>query len=196
MLSRAEQKALFDSLTGNLTINTLPDDSGDDLTIEIDVHWGFEPVEITRPSIIIQIMNQLTPVIETLGKAWGEDENGIYYGVVYRNILSVKIRAVDFGESVTGTFISKIDIANALLQRIHDQALMYWDNLIQNGCVEAGGIMGAQDVSEILNAVEHEKTIQFQIRIQKLHKSLPIETNIRYSTAPTLLAVESDVTLT
>jgi len=195
-LSRQEQVSLFNTLTGNLTINTSPDGSGSDETVSVDVHWGFEPVELQKASIIVTVSRWGQPILRTLGDAWEDiPSEGIYSGYLARIVLNVKVRAFDQGNGDDGDFISKIDIAQALMERVHEQAFLYWDDLIYDGGVEKGGIKTVHDISHILRMVEQEQVLQLDIYLQKLHKKLPVEPGIKYSTAPTILALELETTI-
>ena len=190
MITRSEQKALFDSLTGNLTINTKPDETGTDIVIPIDVHWGFEPKSLDIPTIILKFIVKRNPTERTLGDFWKDTDQGEFEGFLAEYTLLVKIMSADYQ---VGGNISKIDIANALEQRVFDQAFHYWDKLIDEGSVVEGGISATNDVSEILD-LEDVQILQFTIRLKKLCGGIPVEAGpVLFSTAPTLLEVKTEV---
>ena len=193
MITRSEQKALFDSLTGDLTINTDPDgESGEDIVIPVEVNWGGEPKELELPSITIKFIVYGTKLERTLGDLWKDTTEGYFIGFVGGYTLLVKIRTKDHEDS-DGNFIEKTDIAEALYQRVFLQALHNWDALITDGSVQEDGIDQATDVSEIIG-LEEIKELQFNIRLKKLTGGVPIETGpVKFSTAPTILSVDSTV---
>jgi len=192
MITRAEQKALFDSLTGDLIINTKPDNSGTNVTIPVEINWGFEPKEINLPSITIKFLNYGRHSERTLGDIWKDTPNGFFIGYLATYTLLVIIRTEDFG-STENDFIEKTDIAEALFERVFKQALHFWDDLINDGSVEEDGIEQATDVSELLN-LESLKELQMTIRIKKLTGGVPNEQGpVLFSTAPTILTVDGTV---
>jgi len=192
MLSRSEQKALYDSIIGDLIINTNPDGSGNDITIPISVHWGFEPVESELPSITIRFITIDNPTERTLGDFWSDGNEGEFTGYLAESSLLVKIKAVNYGSKFANNFIEKTDIVEALTVRVFDKALLNWDSLIDNGSVVLGGISAISDITQIFEEYAI-KEYQFTIRIQKLTGGIPIEEGVKFSTAPTLLSVESTV---
>jgi len=189
VITRSEQKALFDSLTGDLTINTKPDGSGTDIIIPVDVHWGFEPKEIENPTIVLKFIVKRNPIERTLGDLWKNTDEGEFDGFIAEDTLLVKIFATDYQ---VGGNISKIDIAADLEKRVFFQAFQHWDSLIDEGSVVEGGISATNNVSEILGLEEME-ILQFTIRLKKLYGGVPVETGLLFSTAPTLLEVETEV---
>jgi len=192
MITRAEQKALFDSINGDLTINTVPDGSGNDVVIPIEVNWGFEPIELVLPSITINFIVYGRPKERTLGDLWRDTPEGYYIGYIATYSLLVKIRTADHTDS-DNNFIEKTDIAESLYDRVFKQALHFWDSLVDEGSVEDGGIEPATDVSQLLG-LEGLKELQLTIRIKKLTGGVPNEQGpVLFSTAPTILSVDGIV---
>jgi hypothetical protein len=191
-ISREEQANLFKSLEGNLIINTEPDGSGNDLNIEVGVHWGFQPEEYDLPAIIIRFINYNKPKMRTLGDVWGELEEGQFIGQIAEFTLLVKCQSVDTTQDTN--FVEKTDIAEALMERVIEKVVNDWDSIIENGSVVKNGISSVNDATAILNN-ESFKDLQFTIRLQKLTGGVPNEDAeaIKFSTAPTLLEVESSV---
>lgn len=193
MITREEQKALYDSITGDLILNTHPDGvSGSNEIIPVEVHWGFEPKEVVLPVIIITFIIYGNPTMRTIGDLWKDTPNGEFTGYIAEYTLLVKIKTADY--NVKGKFIEKTDIAEALYQRVFEQALHYWDGLIDDGSVVYGGISPVSDVSNILG-LEIAKDLQFTIRIQRLTGGIPIELGpVLFTTAPTITTVDGSVT--
>lgn len=194
MITRLEQKALFDSISGNLTINTHPDGiSGNNVVIPVEVNWGLEPKKTELPSITIIINTGGRSVLSTLGHFLRDTDEGEVTGYIAEFILSIKIRTSDFVDS-GGNFIEKTDIADALYKRVFLQALHFWDSLIDDGSIIDDGISPFNDVSEILD-LEQIKEYQFTISLQKLVGGVPDESayDVKISTAPTLLSVDGVV---
>jgi len=192
LITRSEQKSLFDSICGDLVINTKPDNTGTDITIPVDVHWGSEPKEITLPSITIRFIITDNPTTKTLGDYWKDTDDGEFTGYIAESTLLVKIRASDYGSNKTNDYISQDDIVNALMERVVNAALLEWDSIIEDGGVADNGISAANDVSEILG-YDALKELQTTIRLQKLAGGVPVETGVLYSTAPKLLEVKANV---
>ena len=112
MITRAEQKALFDSITGNLTLNTDVDGvSGVNVVIPVEVNWGLEPKTTDLPSITIVIISGGRPTIATLGHFLRDTPAGEVTGYIAEFILSVKIRSADKMDD-NGNFIEKTDIGS------------------------------------------------------------------------------------
>jgi hypothetical protein len=191
-ISRSEQANLFKSLEGNIILNTEPDGSGTNLNIIVGVHWGFQPEEYELPAIIIRFIDYNKVTRRTLGDVWGELPEGQFIGHIAEFVLMVKCQANDFtsGED----FIEKTDIAETLMERVIEKAVNDWDSIIENGSVVKNGISSVNDASIILNN-ESFKDLQFTIRLQKLTGGVPDESGneIKFSTAPTLIEVESSV---
>lgn len=192
MITREEQKALYDSITGDLVLNTHPDGvTGTNETIPVEIHWGFEPTEVVFPVIIITFIIYGNPTMRTIGDLWKSTEEGEFTGYIAEYTLLVKIKTADY--NVAGKFIEKTDIAEALYQRVFNQALHYWDGLIDDGSVVFGGISPVSDVSSILG-LEIPKELQFTIRIQRLTGGVPVEAGpVLYTTAPTITVVDGSV---
>jgi len=194
MITRLEQKALFDSIVGDLTIDTHPDGvSGDNVVIPVEVNWGLEPKETILPSITMLISTFGRRVLESIGQLIRVREAGDWTGFLAEFILSIKIRTSDHRDA-NGHFIEKTDIADALYQRVFLQALHFWDDLIEDGSVMFTGISPVSDVSEIIG-LEQIKEYQFTVSIQKLVGGIPDESayEVKFSTAPTLLSVDGVV---
>lgn len=193
MITRLEQKALFESISGDLVINTKPDGSGSNITIPISVYWGSEPTELTLPAITLRFIILDNPTMKTLGDYWKDTDLGEFTGYIAESTLMIKIRAQDYGSNEEDNYINQDDIVQALHKRIIDAALFKWDSLIEDGGVADGGISPANDISEILD-YELLKEIQLSIRLQKLTGGVPTDTGpVLFSTAPTLLEVERKV---
>lgn len=192
-ISRLEQAELFKSLEGNLVINTEPDGSGVDLSIPIGVHWGFQPEEYDLPAIIIRFISYNKISDRTLGDVWGELPEGQFIGQLAEFTLLIKCQAVDYTDPTNSdNWVEKTDIAEALVERVMEQAVNLWDSLIENGSVVKNGISAVNDASKIMGN-ESFKDLQFTIRLKKLTGGVPVESGIKFSTAPTLLEVDSSV---
>lgn len=192
MITRAEQKALFDSITGNLVINTKPDGTGSNVTIPVSVYWGSEPTELVLPAITCRFTMWNQPKEKSLGDYWGERNGGEFTGWLGSYMLLIKIRGDNWGSYDQNNFISMLDIVEALYQRCLNAILFNWDALIADGSVEEDGVSSANDVSEIMG-YEQIKELQFYVRIKKLSGGVPVDGAIKYSTAPSLLEVKTEV---
>jgi len=195
MITREEQKALFDSLVGDLTINTLPDGSGLNVVIPVEVNWGLEPKIMTLPAITIKFISYGIPLEKTLGDVWRDETTGFFIGYIAGYTLLVKIRTQDY---INGSnFIEKTDIAEALYKRVWEKAMFTWDSLITDGGIHEDGPDQATDVSEILE-LESYKELQLTIKLKKLTGGVPDESamTVKITTAPTIIYVEGVVELT
>ena len=105
MLTREEQKNLYNTLKGDLVINTAVDELGTDVIIPVTVAWGFEPVEHDFPLIAVKFMYVDQVYERTLTNFLGDRGNGIEFGYIGQNGLLVKIKAVDYSDKDTGNFI-------------------------------------------------------------------------------------------
>ncbi len=193
-ISRSEQAALFKTLLGDITLNTEPDGSGVDLIIPVGVHWGFQPEEYTLPAIIIRIINYNKVTRRTIGDLWKIVDGSDFIGQIAEFTLLIKCQANDFTSG--SNFIEKTDIAEFLMERVIEKARVDWDSLIADGSVVTNGISAVNDVTKILGN-ESFKDLQFTIRLQKLTGGVPDESgeDVLFSTAPTLLEVQEEVTI-
>lgn len=194
MITREEQKSLFESLIGDLVINTMPDGTGSNVTIPVSVYWGSEPTELVLPAITCRFTTINQPIEKSLGNYWGSNSQGEITGFIGSNSLLIKIRGDNWGSYDENNFISMLDIVEALYNRCLEAALFKWDSLIADGSVEEDGISSANDVSEIMG-YEQIKELQFYVRIKKLTGGVPVDGVVKYSTAPTLLEVKTNVYL-
>jgi hypothetical protein len=191
MLTREEQKNLYNTLKGDLVINTDVDGvSGTNVTIPVTVAWGFEPVEHDFPLIAVKFMYVDQIYERTITNYLGDRGNGIEFGYMGQNGLLVKIKAVDYGNKDTGNFIAAIDIIDELVNKIQYNAEVEWDKFIVDGSVFKENGYSFQDVSSILNE-EYIEEKQGMIPINKIKSIKPIETGpILFTNAPTLLVLD------
>lgn len=191
MLTRQEQKDLYQSLLGNLTINTKIDGSGNNVSIPLYISWGFEPKEQVFPLIVLRFIYRDQPYLRTITDYLGDRGNGVEFGYMGQSGLLIKIKCVDFGSKEAGNFISKYDIAEEISKRIQQLAITgTWDGIVKDGSVNKESGIVFNDVSEILE-LEAIHELQTIIPIKKLVSYKPIETGIvKFINAPTLLTLE------
>lgn len=193
MITRLEQKALFDSLGGDLKITTTPDGNGDDVTIPVHVYWGFEPVENELPAIIAYFQTYNIPREKTLANLWKITPEGDFIGYLADYMFKIKIKTSDYGDISTDNYIEKVDISNALLQRTMNKIFLEWDGLIDDGSIPEDGISPVDDVSEIFD-LETIRELQFTVKITKLTGAVPTENGtVKFATAPTIEAVGTNI---
>lgn len=196
MLTRLEQKAMFDSIIGDIIINTQADGEGSDVTIPLEVHWGFEPRQTKFPCVVIKFRTIDKRVEYTLGDYLGErgvNREG-QFGYLGDNVLEMKIKTVDYGSPNLDDFISKYDIGSYLIDRLQRLILTDWGKYIDWGHIRTEEGINWIDVSQILR-LEQLYELHGSITIRKLVNYTPIEPNIKYSTALPILGIDLEVTV-
>jgi hypothetical protein len=183
MISRTEQKAIYDKLLTSLTINTYPDGiSGDNVTIPVNVYWGHEPVTQDLPSIVIKFSSFNNLLEKAMSDIYGEDTNKSFvYGFQGKDVMKVKVRAIDYNESSNA--ISKTDIAQAIMNIIYALKFSNWDGVLtESAILEQHDPI--YDVSKILENNEIPYELQTVINFTNFVGGVPIETSPLNNTAP------------
>jgi hypothetical protein len=187
MISRTEQKAIYDKLLTSLTINTYPDgSSGNNVIIPVHVYWGKEPVTQELPSIVIKFTSFNNVLEKALSDIYTQDINGSFvYGFQGQDIMKVKVRAIDYNDEINK--ISESDIAQAIMNIIYALKFSNWDGVLtESAVVEQHNPI--DDVSEIRGDMGEENEIPYElqtvINFTNFVGGVPVETSPLNNTAP------------
>jgi len=183
MISRIEQAAIYDKLLKTLTINTHPDGvSGDDVSIPVNVYWGYEPVEQELPSIVINFSSFNNLLEKSMSDINSQDiDKSFIYGFQGKDIMRIKVRAVDYNDGDLA--ISKTDIAQDIMRIIYNLKFSQWGGVLtESAILEQHDPI--DDVSQILENNEMPYELQTVINFTNFVGGVPEENEPLNNTAP------------
>lgn len=180
MMDRIDQSTLFNKIVNDITLNTKPDSSGEDINTSVNLYWGHEPKEQDMPCVILKFITFSNPIERSIGNIVSEHDDGILYGFMVEDILMIKVKAIDIQNDYG--YLSKQDIGQYIMRKIYENIIWGWNKVLKNSVV-SDNISPITDISSIIDN-QNIYELQLTVGFKNFEGSIPKEEGILDNNAP------------